>query len=147
LIKGLVRDSSLEINLSLVRESFMSFKCETLRVFIASPSDLTEERQAATEAVNDWNAQHAIAELVVLLPVKWETHSAPQAGDRPQEAINKQLVQGCDVLIGMFWTRIGTNTGIADSGTVEEIDQFVGAKKPTMLYFSSRPIDPNNLDT
>jgi hypothetical protein len=70
----------------------MSFKCEILRVFIASPSDLTEERQAATEAVSDWNAQHAIAESVVLLPVKWETHAAPQTGVRPQEAINKQLV-------------------------------------------------------
>jgi len=124
----------------------MSFKCEILRVFIASPSDLTEERQAATEAVNDWNAQHAIAESMVLLPVKWETHAAPQAGIRPQKAINEQLVQACDVLVGMFWTRIGTSTGVADSGTVEEIDQFVGAKKPAMLYFSSRPIDPNKTD-
>jgi hypothetical protein len=51
----------------------MSFKSETYRVLIASPSDLGEERQAATEAVNDWNAQHAAAEAVVLLPVKWET--------------------------------------------------------------------------
>src|ERR1035441_2435090 len=91
-IARLACDSSLEINLPLVRESFMSFKCEILRVFIASPSDLTEERQAATEAVNDWNAQHAIAESVVLLPVKWETHAAPQAGMRPQKAINEQLV-------------------------------------------------------
>jgi hypothetical protein len=46
----------------------------------------------------------------------------------------------------MFWTRIGTSTGVADSGTVEEIDHFVGAKKPAMLYFSSRPIDPNKID-
>ena len=50
----------------------MSFKSQTYRVLIASPSDLAEERQAATEAVNDWNAQHAVAEAVVLLPVKWE---------------------------------------------------------------------------
>jgi hypothetical protein len=34
----------------------MSFKVQTFRVLIASPSDLTEERQAATDAVNDWNA-------------------------------------------------------------------------------------------
>jgi hypothetical protein len=32
------------------------------------------------------------------------------------------------------------------SGTLEEIDQFVGAKKPAMLYFSKRPIDPNKID-
>jgi hypothetical protein len=45
----------------------MSFKANTYRVLIASPSDLTEERQAATDAVNDWNALHALAESIVLL--------------------------------------------------------------------------------
>lgn len=124
----------------------MSFKSETYRVLIASPSDLVEERQAATEAVNEWNAQHAVAESVVLLPVKWETHARPQSAVRPQEAINRQLVRGCDILVGMFWTKIGTSTGVAESGTVEEIDQFVGAGKPALLYFSSRPIDPNRID-
>jgi hypothetical protein len=124
----------------------MSFKADTYRVLIASPSDLAEERQAATEAVNDWNAQHAVAESVVLLPVKWETHSIPQAGVRPQAAINDQLVTHSDILLGLFWTKLGTGTGVAESGTVEEIDQFVAAEKPAMLYFSTRPIDPNKID-
>jgi hypothetical protein len=124
----------------------MSFKAETYRVLIASPSDLSEERQAATEAINDWNSQHSVAESIVLLPVKWETHAMPQAGVRPQGAINDQLVRGCDILVCMFWTRIGTSTGVAESGTVEEIDQFVAAGKPALLYFSSRPIDPNKID-
>lgn len=125
----------------------MPFRSETYRVLIASPSDLMEERQAATEAINDWNVQHAAAESVTLLPIKWETHATPQSGMRPQEAINRQLVQACDILVGMFWTRIGTNTGVSESGTVEEIDQFVEAGKPTLLYFSSRPLDPNKIDT
>src|SRR4051794_518434 len=103
----------------------MPFKANTYRVMIASPSDLAEERQAVTEAINEWNALHAIAESVVLLPVKWETHAIPQSGIRPQEAINGQLVTESDILIGLFWTRIGTGTGVAESGTVEEIDQFV----------------------
>ena len=55
----------------------MSFTATTYRVLIASPSDLTEEREAATLAINDWNAQHAAAEAVVLLPVRWETHARP----------------------------------------------------------------------
>jgi hypothetical protein len=41
---------------------------------------------------------------------------------------------------------IGTSTGVAESGTVEEIDQFVSAGKPALLYFSSRAIDPNKID-
>src|SRR5256885_16890523 len=108
----------------------MSFKSEPYKVLIAPPSDLVEERQVATEAVNDWNAQHAAAESVVLLPVKWETHATPRAGVRPQGVINRQLVHGCDILVGMFWTKLGTSTGEAESGTIEEIDQFVAAGKP-----------------
>jgi hypothetical protein len=44
----------------------MSFRAEIYRVFIASPSDLMEERQVATEAINEWNSQNAVAESVVL---------------------------------------------------------------------------------
>ncbi len=73
-------------------------------------------------------------------------HALPETGRRPQEAINRQLVQECDILVGMFWTKLGTATGVAESGTVEEIDQFVAAGKQAMLYFSSRPIDPNKID-
>ncbi len=109
-----------------------------------SPSDMAEERLAVAEAVNEWNAQHAAAEGVVLLPVKWETHALPTSGVRPQEAINRQLIDECDVLIGMFWTRLGTSTGVADSGTAEEIERFVAAKKPAMLYVSERPVSPGN---
>ncbi|MGA2025950.1 MAG: hypothetical protein ABSH17_02645, partial [Syntrophobacteraceae bacterium] len=90
--------------------------------------------------------QHAVAESVVLLPAKWETHAVPQSGMRPQEVINDQLVRECDILVGLFWTKLGTSTGAADSGTVEEVNQFVLAGKPTLLYFSSRPIDPNKID-
>jgi hypothetical protein len=124
----------------------MSFKSQTYRVLIASPSDLTEERQAATEAINEWNIQHAVAESIVLLPVKWETHAIPQSSGRPQQDINDQLIRECDILVGLFWTKFGTSTGVAESGTVEEIDQFLACGKPALLYFSSRPIDPNKID-
>jgi hypothetical protein len=67
----------------------MSFSSEAYRVLIASPSDLLEERQAATDASNEWNAQHAAAEGIVLLPVKRETHAVPEIAGHPQGAINR----------------------------------------------------------
>lgn len=124
----------------------MPFKAETYRVFIASPSDLIEEREIATLAIEQWNQQHAVDEATVLLPVKWETHARPQSGIRGQEAINKQLVRNCDLLVGMFWTKFGFKTKVAAAATVEEIDLFVKQHKPALIYFSRRPVDPIDLD-
>jgi len=117
-----------------------------MKVLIASPSDLREERDAAEAAIAEWNAIHAEAESVVLLPVRWETSVFPLANSRPQATINQQIVDQADILIGMFWTRIGSNTGVAISGTVEEIDRFVAASKPALIYFSERAINPSAID-
>lgn len=85
-------------------------------------------------------------EKAVLLPVRWETHSTPEYGDRAQAFLNRQLVADCDMLIGAFWTRVGTPTGDFESGTLEEIEQITSAGKPALLYFSSRQIDPDKVD-
>jgi hypothetical protein len=125
----------------------MSFRSQAFRVLIASPSDLPDARQAATDAINDWNALNAGAEETVLLPVRWETHAMPESGVRAQDAINHQLVAESDIVLGLFWTKIGTDTGVAISGTVEEIDQFVASGRPALLYFSNQPIAPAKIDT
>lgn len=91
----------------------MAFRTYTYQVLIASPSDLSEERQRAADAVIEWNAQHAEHESVVLLPVMWETHAKPTSGVRPQRALNRQF-ETCDILLGMFWTKLGTSTGVAE---------------------------------
>jgi hypothetical protein len=124
----------------------MPIKTQTFRILIASPSDLREEREVAARTINEWTDLHAADEQTVLLPVRWETHASPEANVRPQDAINRQLVDKCDALFGMLWTKFGTSTGAAASGTVEEIDRIITAGKPAMLYFSRRPIDPNKID-
>jgi hypothetical protein len=68
-------------------------------------------------------------------------------GDRPQAILNKQVLERADLLIGIFWTRIGTPTGDAVSGTVEEIEKHISLGKPAMLYFSSAPVHPDSVDT
>lgn len=124
----------------------MPFNTTAFRVMIASPSDVPEERVIVREVLNDWNDQHSEQRSVVLLPVGWETHSVPTLGDRPQAIINKQVLKNADALVGVFWTRIGTHTGMDVSGTVEEIREHVTLGKPAMLYFSSRPASLDRLD-
>ncbi|MFC1713080.1 hypothetical protein ACFL6S_05400 [Candidatus Poribacteria bacterium] len=115
-------------------------------ILIASPSDVAEERRVIPEVIQAWNAVNFIDRRVALLPVLWETHSTPEMGDRPQAIINRQLVETSNILIGVFWTRLGTPTGQAESGTVEEIEEFMKAGKPVLLYFSSVPLPPDNID-
>ncbi len=124
----------------------MSYESRVYRILIASPSDVDEEREVAARIIQDWNDLHSFNKKIVLLPVRWETHSSPTYGIRPQEAINRQVVDDCDMLIGFFWTKLGTPTGIDISGTVEEITRVANAEKPVMLYFSKRGKDPSLID-
>lgn len=123
----------------------MSYPANVFRVMIASPSDVKEERTAVRAVLAKWNDVHSRSRAIVLLPVGWETHSTPEMGDRPQAIINKQL-SDCDLLVGVFGSRIGTPTGTHISGTVEEIEEHIKAGKPVMLYFSTAPIERENLD-
>jgi len=116
------------------------------RILVASPSDCVQERKAVPEIIYSWNAANSLRSAAILEPVLWETHATPAMGDRPQALINKQLVQQCDLLIGVFWTRLGTNTGVAESGTAEEIEEFRKDGKPVLLYFSSAPVIPESID-
>lgn len=116
------------------------------RALIASPSDCTHERKIIPEVIAAWNAVHSLSAAAIIEPVLWETHSRPGMGSRPQEVINRQLVTNCDLIIGAFWTRLGTPTGVAESGTAEEIEHFREAGKPVLLYFSSAPVVPESLD-
>ena len=124
----------------------MPFPAFGINVVIASPSDVAQERQAARDVVHEWNDTNAQEQRVVLLPMGWESHSSPRMGDRPQAIINTQLLNQCDLLVAIFWTRLGTATGEAASGTVEEITKHVAAGKTAMVYFSNSPIAPGEID-
>src|SRR5271165_6058547 len=101
----------------------MAYSCRVYRILIASPSDVEAEREIAVSVIQEWNNLHSYDRKVALLPLRWETHTAPEYGTRPQEVINRAIVDECDLLVGIFWTRVGTPTGIADGGTLEEIDR------------------------
>jgi hypothetical protein len=113
---------------------------------IASPGDVEAERNIAREVVHEWNVIHAEHRKLVLLPIGWDSHASPLMGARPQEIINRQVLDKGDLLVGIFWTRIGTATGEYASGTVEEIERHVDGGKPAMLYFSNRPAHPDSVD-
>lgn len=124
----------------------MSYKANVFKIMIASPSDVASEKNIIREVIAEWNVINSYQRKIVLLPVAWETHSTPSMGDRPQAIINKHVLKDCDLLVGVFWTRVGTATGEYDSGTIEEIEEHLRTNKPTMIYFSNAPVRPDSVD-
>ncbi len=122
------------------------YDAKVLEVLIASPSDTKEQREAIRLAVVRWNSTESRHFGVVLLPVMWETHTYPDLSQPAQRSINKQIVDDADILIATFWTTLGTPTGDAESGTVEEITRFRDADKHLLLYFCDMPIAPLDND-
>lgn len=124
----------------------MAYQATAIPVMIASPGDVFEEREVVREVVHSWNYINSARAKVVLIPAGWETHSSPELGVRAQELINERVLKDCDLLIGVFWTRLGTPTGDSESGTVEEIKEHIKAGKPAMIYFSSKPAAPETIN-
>ncbi len=117
-------------------------KVTRIRVFVALPSDVTEERHLLGKVVEELNRGMGSELDVTLELVRWETHASPDMG-RPQEIINRQ-VGPYDIFIGMMWRRFGTPTGVADSGTQEEFESAFLSWKTTgqpriMFYFNQAP--------
>src|SRR5258708_19513578 len=94
-----------------------------LRVFVASPGVVSEERDALTKLISEMNLTIAVVapeKEISLEAVRWETHSYPAAG-RPQAIITKQIGE-YDIFVGIMWTRFGTPSGVARSGPEESFD-------------------------
>jgi hypothetical protein len=79
-----------------------------VKVFLASPSDLSEERKVAKVIVDDFNGQLADALGYQVELVGWE--DTLLGVGRPQAIINRDL-DGCDLFVGMLWKRWGTPPG------------------------------------
>ncbi|WP_282349019.1 DUF4062 domain-containing protein [Pseudomonas sp. PS01301] len=124
----------------------MSYGADVFNVMIASPGDVKAERALVRDVIHEWNAVHSKIRKIVLLPTGWETHTAPEMGSGPQTIINRQVLEKCDLLVGIFWTRVGTATNEYASGTVEEIEKHVNSGRPAMLYFSSQPAALDTID-
>lgn len=113
-----------------------------VQVFLASPSDVTEERLIVQNLVGELNRTVA-RELGVLLElIRWED-MVPGPG-RPEQVILDQAgIEHTDLFIGILWNRFGTPTGKAPSGTEEEFEVAYEAwkarRKPHIMFYFCQP--------
>ena len=74
-----------------------------LKVFVASPSDVSEERKLLEQVVIELNKLIGTRLKYRLELIKWESDTYPGLGDDAQDVINKQIGDDYDVFIGIIW--------------------------------------------
>jgi len=123
-----------------------------LQVLVASPSDVSEEREILETVITELNRTWSKTLGVRLELIRWETTTHPAIGSDAQSVINAQIGDDYDVFIGIIWGRIGSETPRSESGTLEEFERAHSRWKADpqtleiMFYFKDAPIRPSDSD-
>jgi hypothetical protein len=123
-----------------------------VKAFVASPADVTDERQILEETIRELNTAWSRNLKLRLELIRWETDVTPGIGAYPQDVINQQVADDYDIFIGILWTRIGSRTPVAQSGTLEEFERALARYRreatsiEIMFYFKTAPISPSEID-
>jgi hypothetical protein len=120
---------------------------KTIKIFLASPSDVEQERDvlsALIHEINDILAFLVPDRTLRLELVRYETHTYPDMG-RAQDVINRQIPIDYDIFVGVMWKRVGTPTGNSPSGTIEEFRRALAHRQSTgrpiiMFYFCDEQV-------
>ena len=120
-------------------------------LFVASPSDLSEERLAVDEIIQELNLVYGNQNNLIIEVLKWETHSAPGISNvHPQEIINQDIGNEYDLFLGLLWNKFGTKTESADSGTEEEFllayKRFKEGEENFQILFYFKTAPPKSMN-
>jgi hypothetical protein len=131
----------------------MAQKVTLYKIFVASPSDVREERNSLEEIIEEINLSMLSSNNIRVELVRWETHANPDIAEYPQKVINDDIPYDYDIFLGILWGKFGTPTKDYNSGTEEEFyNAYERYKKdPTsikiMIYFNQSPIPIDKIDT
>jgi hypothetical protein len=117
---------------------------EPLTIFLASPSDVARERCYVDEVIEEINDTVA-SSLGIVLKVVHSGKTYPGFGQDGQTVLNKQIgnMKEYALFVGIMWSRIGTKTARAPSGTVEEFQRAVRSfnrnERPDIWFYFRQP--------
>ena len=123
------------------------FQANCYNVMIVSPSDVSEEREVAKNLLYKWNEINSRTRCITFSVLGYDINAHADSGCHPQESLNHQLLEQADLIIAIFWTKLGTPTTEYSSGSVEEISKHIEQGKKAFIYFSNKVVDPVKLDT
>lgn len=121
----------------------MSSSHRVLTIFSSSPGDVAAEREILDQVVRDINV--LTGQFGVIANIwHYKKDALPAIGPDAQAALNDQIPSDYEIYVGVMHGRLGTPTGRASSGTVEEFEQALKRFRKTgypkiLFYFSDRP--------
>ena len=125
---------------------------ELIKCLIASPSDVAKERDICEEVFDELNRETGDTLGFRFESVRWEKDTHAGCGDYVQDVINQQIEDRYNLVIGIMYSRFGTPTPVAGSGTEEEFNNAyekwkAGEIDDILFYFNIASIPQNILDT
>lgn len=112
----------------------MAVRALNLYLLLSTPSDVDSAHiHLIQRTLTQWNVVYGRSLATAVLPMSWSDQAVSEYGQRPQSMINEQLVDDADVVLAVFRDRLGTPTGDALSGTVEEIDRMAELGRPVSI--------------
>ena len=123
----------------------------TITIFLASPGDVLPERELVASTVDKWNRIRGRETAVHFDLLRWETNVSAGFSTDGQKVINDQIGLDYDVLIALFWARIGTATPRSESGTTEEYERALsrfreGEAIDIAFFFKDAPVPIGDID-
>lgn len=121
------------------------------KLFLASPSDVKEERQIVESVIHEFNTIYAAQLNARVELCSWEKSTYPSIGKYPQAVVNSQIGDEYDIFLGILWTRFGSKTLNYESGTEEEFYRALERNKKAnkvqiMMYFNVEAVPLDSLD-
>ncbi len=108
-------------------------------ILLSSPGDAKPLVDIAKKTIEAINHDHSEYTGIELHTKHWGSDSSADSGAEPQALLNKQIVDGADIVLAVFKERFGTPTQNYGSGTEEEIRLGLKDGKRVMVYFWNPP--------
>ncbi len=120
------------------------FQANCYNVMIVSPSDVSNEREIVKNVLYKWNELNSRCHNIVFSVLGYDINAHADSGSHPQESLNRQLLKEADLIIAIFWTKLGTPTKEYSSGSVEEISKHIKEGKKALIYFNNKTFEPKD---
>jgi hypothetical protein len=141
---GLIKNNNFNTNKN------MPATINKYRVFLASPSDLTEEREAIDGVISELNSNYGNQNNIIIELLKWENNSAPGVSNESVQSLINNDIPEYDLFIGLLWMRFGTPTKLFGSGTEEEFEfaysKFLANPNSVQILFYFKNALPATFD-